>query len=148
MTRTVSIVPAVADALVSVLRARAGLSGIQIEPAWPGNDAQDESMFLTFARVESEIASMRAGRKARNEDPRIGLTIIAQMHDSPSAARTRAYELFGEVEDALAEDPTLGGVDGLLWATIDRHESETFGVDASTARSIIEVEITTKSRLN
>ena len=147
MSRTISIVPALIDALVSTLRARAALTGIQVEPAWPGDNPESESIFVTSTRVDSEIANMRAGRKHRNEDPVIGLTVLVQRHDSPSATRDRAYVLYAEVENALADSPTLGGLDGLLWASITRHESETFGVEPGLARSIIEVEIATKARL-
>lgn len=114
---TTSRAPAVLDALVALCGSAAGLDGVTIHDGpqvtsaplkevitigWDGDEDNDEA-------VQSQQAWAAIGQKAKDETLQIPCAAIAWRGDTNiKAVRDRAYELLGEVEDALRADPSLG----------------------------------------
>lgn len=126
---TTSTVPTVKARLVTLLTAALATSGptggqVQVSYAWKGSAMEEEAVFLGRrpSDVATEplyqavgnggIATLKAGRKQRNEDYPVELTIWTFRPDLTPAdsatADARAFALLAEVEDVLADDPKLG----------------------------------------
>lgn len=104
---TTSTVPTARAALVAALTT--AVTPTQVAWSHPGDSREPESVYLGEARGSSEYATIRAGRKKRQE--RYGIDVIIDVAtDGPDGqdASERAYELLGELEDLLADDPSLG----------------------------------------
>lgn len=115
---TRSTVPAVRAALVALLQARPGLAGVQVGYSHPGDALERESMFLGGTRGRHDPANLRAGRKHRDEAYTLDVWVDVSA-DGPTAqpASERAWALIGELEDVLADDPSLG-LGQPLWAVL------------------------------
>ena len=93
---TISAVPAVKNALVTTLAARAGLNGVSVTYSWPGTSMPAgggsgaiEAIFLGATDVQSHIPSMKAGRKLRQEEFTQDCVIwVIQPGGSPEDAAT------------------------------------------------------------
>jgi hypothetical protein len=117
-----SAVPATEKALIQAMRSHQALSGVLVSPAWPGADSDREMVFLGYELLDwnLEVPTMKSGRKHRDET--FTLQVIAwvfmeSLHPSEvQKATDRAHELIDVVDDILADDPTLGGVECLSWA--------------------------------
>lgn len=114
---THSTVPAVSAAIVSVVAP--ALPGVQVVEGRPADSLlQRECVYTGQVTGHHAIANIKAGRKQRNENYTIDVVCsVLQARGTVAAARNRAYELVAAVEDALANDPFLGAVDGLIAAT-------------------------------
>lgn len=113
---TASTLPTVKTRLVTRLAARDALAGVQVAYAWPGVETEGETIFLDPPDVEhvttSEIPTMKAGRKAREESYTVVVTI--QVFDGTvgvddaATVEARAFALLAELDGELADDPNLG----------------------------------------
>lgn len=131
---TTSTVITVKQALVSLLDAA---MPVPVTYAWPGKMTQPEAVFLgphpetsdVRIDVDSQIPTMKAGRKQRAETYSVRVTVWVFRPDlnveGAEECETRAFELFESIEDVLANDPTLGSTDVQL-ATIQRFSSTLF----------------------
>ena len=131
---TTSTVITVKKALVSLLDAALT---VPVTWAWPGKMTQPEAVFLgphpetsdVRIDVDSQIPTMKAGRKQRAESYSVRVTVWVFRPDlnveGAEECETRAFELFGSIEDVLANDPSLGSVDVQL-ASIERFSSTLF----------------------
>jgi hypothetical protein len=128
---TSSTIPAVKSRLVEVLSA---VMDVPVTYAWPGPNAAHECVFLgRYPDVQgedrvdarSEIANVVAGRKQRTETYTLPVTVWSFRPDLNSdgaeEAEARAFVLLAELEDVLADDPTLG-VD-IQWARLGDYSS-------------------------
>lgn len=106
---TTSTVPTVRAQLVALLSARPALADVQIGYTHPGDALEHESMFLGDSRATVELATIRAGRRTRQESYVLDVWIEVNS-DGPTAqpATERAYTLLGELEGQLADDASLG----------------------------------------
>lgn len=120
MTST-SSVPLILDALLDTLTAA---MPVPVFEAWPGDAAAEREMvfFGETTWLEYVIPTIKAGRKARQENYEIEFEVWRVLDEgttpaAPKASRDRCFELFGLVEDALAEDVTAGaGFESIQWA--------------------------------
>lgn len=144
---TNSTIPAVRNQLVALLKARPALSGLQIEAHWPVQ-IEDESVHCGEVRASSTIPVMTAGRKRREEDYELDVWIVAGAPGQIAAqAEARAQALFVELEDIVANDPSLGGAAGsTLRVTLDSYEWRT-GPDDEGYGSTIKAVLGCKARL-
>lgn len=117
---TTSSVPAVTDAVLDVLTEALD---VKVFEAYPGSNALNELVFLGGVEWDGyDIATIKAGRKARQEDYRLefAIWVVWDMGTSPGvpkASRDRAFEVFGQIEDAFAEDPSMGeGYESVQWS--------------------------------
>lgn len=121
-TPTTSSVPAVTDAVIGVLTAAVGFDVFE---AWPGPEATAEMVFLSGVEWdEYRVPTIKTGRKARQEDYRLKFEVWVVLAEDtspgrPKVSRDRAFELFGLVEDAFSEDPSVGlgyAANSIQWA--------------------------------
>lgn len=118
-----STVPTVKAQLVDVVTAAltgAGEVEVPVTYAWPGKSTLPECVFLgphpetADIRLDrsSQIATIKAGRKHRQENYTVRLTIWSFRPElEPADAQEceeRAFELLAPIEDALAGDARIG----------------------------------------
>lgn len=107
---TTSTVPVVLDSLIADLTA----AGLPTFESWPGTNAVPEMLVLgPVTWTDYVIATIKAGRKARQEDWNIEFELFVMGADGTTAAdcspvRDRAFTLLTELEDYLADDVTAG----------------------------------------
>lgn len=124
---TTSTVPAVRAALVSLLTSAINDTDVQVTHGRQQNSLVKRQVVTVGAAspYTSEIANLKAGRKQRDETYSIEVIFwVAKPRGVPYDADTRVWTLFAELEDLLADDPTLGGVDGLAWAVLGDVEGD------------------------
>jgi hypothetical protein len=148
---TRSTVPTVRAAIVAGLRARPGTAGAQVTPTLPGKTTKAQCVFLGTARGTDRPPVSRAGRVKREE--RYSLDVWVQVIHPGSdgvAAEERAYALFGELEDLLAEDARIGLGDTLVKATIGEWEQDLGPAEGSTGAwcCLLRIEVDVVARLN
>ena len=116
-----SVVTACKQALVTLLKARAGLAGVQVAFGYPGNDlAERERIFMGSARASQEQAGLKAGRRFRDETATFEVVVqVESVGGTPEDAETRALALGKEVEECVADNKYLSGsIAGLNWAVV------------------------------
>ena len=119
---TTTTVPAFLAALETALAA--ALPEVQVSGAWPGPEiTANESVFISdeVSDWDVEIPTMKAGRKHRQETYTVTVEAWVAMPGelraaSATTARARAIALIDEIDEFLAETPTL--VDSILWARL------------------------------
>jgi hypothetical protein len=143
-----STVPTIKDALVTALKAQAGLAGIQVERAHPGPEKLDrEAVWLGAARGRHVIPVMKAGRKSRDEEYIVEVLLsVVKPGGTLEEAEERAFALLAEVEDVLADDPRLGTT-AILWAKAGEW-GESSGYLDEGAEADIRLEVECKARLD
>lgn len=117
----VSVLPAFTSALLSALQARPALWGVTVAPFWPGPNATAEMITLDAeVRGQMVIPTLKAGRKQRQETFEVDLVVwvfsTGSAIGSAATVDARAFELMAEVDNVLADDPTVGAV--VQWAAI------------------------------
>jgi hypothetical protein len=141
---TTSTAPTVRAALVALLAARAGLAGVQITHVWPG-DAADTQEAMWLGRTHSgadQYVELRAGRKPRDEEYTVDLYIwVADPTQWGAASETRAFALMAEVENMVADDPTLGGGVGITSALVASWEQDSGAIDPAGVGTQIRIGI-------
>jgi hypothetical protein len=142
---TRSTVPTVRAALVTALAARPALTGVQVAHSHPGAAVEVESVYLGRARGSDNVPVMRAGRKRRQESYTVDV-FFDVVGDGPTGqdASERAWTLFGELEDLLADDPSLGQAPP-FWAVLGEWDETLFFDDTrqgfgSLLRAAVQIE--------
>lgn len=116
---TGSTVYAVRAALVASLTANGALTGVQVSHGYPGESKiKREAIYVDRVVGQHRIANIKAGRKQRDETYS-ATVVVSVVKDRGSVAEVeqRALVLLQEVEDTIADDPSIGSVDGLVAAT-------------------------------
>ncbi|WP_455360021.1 hypothetical protein [Streptomyces sp. SYSU K21746] len=146
-----SAVPAAINAILALLRAEAGLSGVQVIDGPPTLDMADSEIVVIGWQDGGEQAVEEiqqfayAGARSRDSDFSIACWLDTWSGDNDiGVRRARAYELLAVVENALRASvakpaaPALGGV--VQWAHITRivlrQDFNNDGVQASLAFTI------------
>lgn len=100
------------DALVAGLKARSGLSGIQVSDCWPGELQEAKSVWVDDANSSDEIAGMRSGPAKSNESYSIFVVCDAYVEGGTAKnARDALTTLVGEVMREIAEKKRLTTAD-------------------------------------
>lgn len=119
---TTSTVPTFRAALIAGTEAHATVTadGIQVADGWQGPDTEAEGIYLGEAEGECEPLAFKAGgseRMSRSETYQQSVIIQTDNPDGADnpqgqgSAVARAFALYGAVEEVLAANPQLGGVD-------------------------------------
>lgn len=104
-----STAPTFRSALLAALQAKPALAQVQVTYSHPGDTREDESIYLGEIRGDSNVATLRAGRKHREERYTLDVWIdVDAVGPDAQTASERAWALYGELEDILADDPTVG----------------------------------------
>jgi hypothetical protein len=120
---TSSTVPAVRSALVALLEV--ALPDSQVSYGRPADAAlQRECVWVGAARGADRIPVMKAGRKCREQSYSVQVIVwVAMPSGQQDDADARAFEVLTVIEGLVADDPSLGGLDGLVHATAGAWES-------------------------
>lgn len=102
--------------LVELLRETPALAGVQVEPGWPGDQLAAESIWVGNLDGELSVPVMNAGRAFRDDRWSIPLQIGVSNRDNLDDTATRLSQLIDAVDGVIADDQTLGDVDGLISA--------------------------------
>jgi hypothetical protein len=124
---TTSTVPAVKAALVTLLTSAINDSDVYVSQGRPQDDlAQRKVVVVGSVSYSSEIANVKSSRKQRDE--RYSIEVVFLVYDAAGGtaaeAETAVWTLVAELEDLLADDTTLGGVNGLAWAVLGKVEGD------------------------
>lgn len=139
---TKSIRSATKSALLTLLQAHPDLAGVQVEYGWPGDSWEVESVWIASVKGTVSISALSAGRKYRDDVFTITVLIQAgRLGQTALDADLRAEVLYGALEDVLANDPSLGNVDGLLWAQLSSAEGPTTRLTKEGALSMFVADI-------
>jgi hypothetical protein len=141
-----STVPAVRARLVALLEA--ALPDAQISYGHPGDTMDRETIFLGQARGSHSLATVRSGRRTRDEEYTIDVWVATTaVGPTPQEASERAWTLAAELEDVCADDATLG-LPGVLWARIDDwQDTPTFDDERRGWATTLRIGVAVRSRL-
>ena len=131
MVATTSIRTRVRDEIIARLNQHPALMGtdgnrVPISPGLPGGSLEREHVFVARITGRRNIAFMEAGRKTRDDEFTISFVFMTATPGADTLdADNRAEQMSTALEDVLADDPTLGDLDGNFWAV----EAEANGPD-------------------
>lgn len=146
MART-SIRWTVTKHLVDLLRVDPDLAGVRIEPGYPGDDVAPEMIWVYGLDGELSIPLMQAGRKQRDDRFEIPFSIAVNLNADLDTTFRRLTQIVAVIEDVLADDPSLGGIDGVIDAEITR-ERLSCGPSHQLYMGLGEVVVSVHSRLH
>jgi hypothetical protein len=132
---------------VDLLRADPDLAGVRVEPGYPGDDTGPEAVWVYGLDGELRIPLMQAGRKQRDDRFEIPFQIAVNNNRDLDTTFQRLTEIVAAIEDVLADDPSLGGIDGVIDAEIVR-ERLSCGPSRQLYMGIAEVVVSVHSRLH
>lgn len=118
----------VEDALLSALNAHATLTaqGLTATSAWQPWKTPDQ-VFIGSVDGDSQIPTMKAGRKQRTEDYRLEVVLRAGTPAGSAsevrAVKNRCLTYYAALDSILADDPTVG--EDILWAVLESFEMRT-----------------------
>lgn len=131
----------------TALEAEAGLSGVGIFYGEPNDQRMPEYIYFSkLSEVDTEPATMRSGRKRRQEDYSFDLVVSVNSKARPEDSETRAAAICTVIEEMLADDVKVGNVTNLLWALPERIELETFET-GDQPETIVTMTIRARARL-
>lgn len=84
---------------------------VGLDYAHPGQAQGDEHIWLVNglpADADSDVPTMKANRKTRNEEYTVGVVLEVRGKDTARAAEVRALALLAYLDGVLADDPRLG----------------------------------------
>lgn len=145
---TGSTIYAVRAAIVEALKANTALTDVQVSHGYPGEAfVERESIYVDRVTGAHKVANIKAGRKQRDETYAVTV-VIAVVNDDSSVAETEATALgyLQEVEDLVADDPSLGDVNGVVHATAGDFRMLS-DLTANGAACVIEFDINVTARL-
>lgn len=134
--------------LVEALRNHPDLSDVDVLFSWR-SDLGLSSLFLQDTDIaDSEPATLKAGRKTRDERFEIRLNAVASQFPTAEGAEERAVFIAGTVEDLLAEDTHAlnDESNGIQWAFVSGYQLSTYPLE-SGFECVIEVTVQVKARL-
>lgn len=135
-----STIPTFKDALLTRLKARTGLSGVQITYGWPNGAVSRESIMLGGASGSQEFRTIGATQKMETYTLDVYITVIREGHGRQQNADERALELMGEIEDELRDDPTVNNT--VLTAELARFDLQPMaGSETREARLTVGVNV-------
>lgn len=134
------------QALVEELGKVSALSGVSISYALPADRLHTELVWLGDFSSRHEPEVMKAGRVLRMEEAELELHIWVSSMARPESAEERAADLGQAVEEMLADDPKVGGVDGLLWCYVSGY-SLTTDMTAERPHAELSLTLTCRGRL-
>jgi hypothetical protein len=144
---TTSIRWAVTKHLVDLLRADPDLAGVRVEPGYPGDDAGAECVWVYGLDGDLSIPVMTGGRKQRDDRFEIPFQVAVQNNRDLDSTFTRLTQIVAAIEDVLANDPSMGGIDGVVSAEITR-ERLSCGPSRQLWMGVAEVVVSVHSRLH
>ena len=107
------------EKIVALLTGDNRMAGVTVSPGWPGDNVPSAQLvWITEIDGETSIPVMVGGRKQRNDDFTIPVEIRVAGYGTLDDTMTRVSEIVAVIEDTLANDTSLGSLDGVLSAEI------------------------------
>lgn len=147
---THSTVSTVKSQLLTRLQARPNLAEVQVFYSWPADVQQAEAIYFGEARGEHTYPVLKSGRKPRQENYSLDIFIdVAGSGASSRETEERAWALASEVEDTIADDPTLGLTTDVIQAVAFGNWTLQYAVDVTREgwAAIIRVSLDVTARL-
>jgi hypothetical protein len=127
-----STIPALKGNLVALLKARTGLTGVQVSYGPPLPNPSRE--FIWCGKATGEQAWMTVA-KTKSEEYELEIVILVLREGADmQAADERCFALFAELENALRADTTVSGA--VADATVAGFELGEFATDSSREASL------------
>lgn len=149
---TSSIRTKVRDEIIDRLNAHSALvsadgNRVPVDPGPPGQRIEREHVFVARTTGRRQVAFLEAGRKTVEDDFTITFVFWASRPgDTGSEADDRVEQMATSIEDVLADDPTLGNLDGLFWAVEATVEGPDHELTKEGAVATIVVDVECKAR--
>lgn len=136
--------------VVALLQAQELLDGVSVTDSWPGEKHVKPEM-IWLDRIDGDtsipVGTGVGARKARDDIFRLLFKIgVSGRGQSMDQVMTRLMEIRGEVEDVLANDPTLGDFDAVVSAEL-KPSFETMAHTSEGPVAYCELTIEVHSRL-
>ncbi len=106
-----------AQRLLDLLVQRPGMLDVTAGLVFPGDEIGRDAVWLDRIEGSAEIPTSRAGRLDRDDTWTMTIEYRTTDHGTALDAMARIEELAAVLDGLLADDHTLGDLDGLLWAT-------------------------------
>lgn len=107
-----SSINTVIPTLVTLLQARAGLSGVSVVegPGEPSVMEREEVIMVLDADGDQSVRALNATTQPRNEeyDLAIVVSVVGETRNDQATLRARCFALVAEIEAQLRSDPHLG----------------------------------------
>ena len=136
-------ITAMRAALVTLLQARGGLSGVQIGYGMPPGALQREHILMGLVEATQEYRALGTARKFEDYTVTVHISVMREGTDQ-QATDERALVLLAEVEAALRADPTVSGT--VLTAEVGRYRLEPLASE-STREARITLDVITRARI-
>lgn len=95
--------------MIAALDARPAMADVLVTHVWQGQAAEQVHIYLGATSADFDFATIRAGRKKREEDYSFQLIIdVDAPEDWGPASEAAAFTFAGDVDNMLADDPALG----------------------------------------
>lgn len=119
---TTSIRWAAVNQIVSLISASPLMTGVVVTPGFPGEQIAKTRELVYVDEVDGQVSIpvMVGGRKERNDDFEIPIEIKVVGFGTLDETMVRLSEIVAVIEDTLADDTSLGALDGVLSAEITR----------------------------
>lgn len=121
---------------------------VEVHPGWPG-DKYNARITVWADDLDGEVSTplMTGGRVPRDDEWTTTWGIRVATGRTLDDAMQAMVGTLAALEDVLANDPTIGGSPGVLWATVtaERHAS---AVTPDGPVAFAEIEVTTRARLS
>lgn len=121
---------------------------VQVEYADTPRWARRERVWMgPLTEGDHDPAAIKAGRRRRDESYDLAVMVEVIGHaPAPSDNEARAAAIATLIEEALADDPTVGGSTNVLWATVVGVSLETTET-TDGPRSVLEMTVAARARL-
>lgn len=114
---TSSIRSTVVQAVADLIAADGGMFGVGVSLSYPGDEITVDAIWLDGIEGSSEVPTSKAGRLHRDDVFSATWEIRTTDHGDAFSAMSRVEVLAASIDGVLADDSTLGGIDGVVWAT-------------------------------
>jgi hypothetical protein len=147
-----SIRTVVRDEIIARLNGRQELVGtdghrIPVDPGDPGRNQEREHVWVEDINGEREVAFLEAGRKTIDDRFTITFAFVAHQPGADVLEATDRVEIMGHaLEHVLADDPSLGDLDGLVWAKAARWIGPNHFLTEQGAFSVVLADVDCRAR--
>ena len=119
MSATTSVRWQATEQVCSLLRSAPALTGVTVEPGWPG-DRVPAAQLIWFDEIDGPISVpvMTGGRKQRADTFTLSMQIRVIGLATLDETMSRLFEIVAVVENLLADDTSLGNLNGVLSAEL------------------------------
>lgn len=134
-------------ALRDLLKARPALDGVLVNYGDPAERGRREQVWLGRVRqADQEPVALRSGTRTRDEVYELWVHVDVASKATAEENEARAVDLIREVESVLANDPKLGGTEGVLFAVVTEMSMNTVETGDGPSTSAV-LTVTVRARL-